>query len=314
MRIFLIGLRRSGTTTLFDLFRQDKRLVCYDEPFNPLIRDIPARDEWGTKQEYIDLYNRSPAAFWDRYAYIDGVDEIRPGMEPRQRAWLRTLLDSAPSTFMDFTRVHYKLADLHAACPDALLIHLHRSPAAFAASHILPSPWQADRKLKYWRARLAFWRITQKYNTWGLETVIGRAPTTFCGEALARAGLDAGRIYAANAVTKLLAFWLLNFRQARADGTALFGNRYVQIPFEQFTRAPQAYMNWIYARLGMAPADFDFSKIRQAPPPPFATHPGWDKAASVAGLDPRAWRHDGDLVLENADPALPLLETCGRAA
>ena len=182
MRVFLIGLRRSGTTVLFELFRQDARFVCFDEPFNHMIRDIPTRDEWGSKAEFIDLYNSAPKLFWKKYAYINGLDELRDQLTLQQSAWASYLLESSPNIFMDFTRMNFKIEDLHTLAPEALLIHIHRSPASFSVSHILPSVWKQNRYFKYLRKKQQFWEIYKKYDHWGLETVIGRSNLSYCGE------------------------------------------------------------------------------------------------------------------------------------
>lgn len=297
MRVFLIGLRRSGTTTLFELFRQDARLVCFDEPFNPMIRDVPARDEWGTKSEYIDLYNKRPDLFWRKYAYIDGLDEIRDGLTSQQSDWTAYLLNSAPNTFMDFTRVHFKLADLHSLDSDALLIHLHRSPAAFASSHILPGVWKKGRRFKYWRQKRRFWNVVKKYNTWGMETIIGRSDSSRCAERFRQFDLDPGLIYSANAVTRLTAFWLLNFRAAHQEGRRLFPRRYLQIPFEQFTRNPAAYMEEIYRCLDTDLPRFDYSAIKIASKGALPDHGGWRRVRDVLGVDPQCSEYDHDLIL-----------------
>ena len=297
MKIFLIGLRRSGTTAFFELFRQDRRLVCFDEPFNPMIRDIPDRDEWGTKREFIDVYDKAPVVFWAKYAELDGLDELRPGLDARHQAWLSYLIAAAPDTFMDFTRVHFKLAGLHAMAPDAVLVHVHRSPAAFAASHLLPSIWKQGRAFKYWRQKNRLWRTMKKYNHWGLETVIGRSPRSLCGEMMRAAGIDADAVYGANAATRLAAFWLLALRRAQVDGQALFGGNYLQIPFEAFTRAPDAYIAEIYKRAGLPAGEIDVSGIRPASGNPFPGHAGWKEVAEIIGIDPERETFEGDLVL-----------------
>ena len=41
IKLIILGLRRSGTTIFWEIFRQDPRLVCYDEPFNELLLTLP---------------------------------------------------------------------------------------------------------------------------------------------------------------------------------------------------------------------------------------------------------------------------------
>lgn len=297
MKIFVIGLRRSGTTVFFDTFRQDRSLTCFDEPFNAMIRDIPDRDEWGSKKEYVDLYHKDPAQFWTKYAYILGIDELRPNLTPDQVGWLDYMLASAPRCFADFTRLNFKLAALNAIVPDAVLVHLHRQPASFASSHLLPSVWQNGRWFKYTRKKLQFWKTYKKFDFWGLETIIGRSPRSMCGHMFRAHGFDSDAIYASNAATKLCAFWKTAFDAASKDGQRLYGDRYVQIPFERFTQAPEAYIAEIYKRAGAEAPRLDLSAIRPATGNPFVGHAGWRAIENLLGFDPEQIEFDGDLIL-----------------
>ena len=47
MNIFVQGLRRSGTTIVFDIFWQDKGLDCYYEPLGLI--DMPKEEEAGLR-------------------------------------------------------------------------------------------------------------------------------------------------------------------------------------------------------------------------------------------------------------------------
>jgi hypothetical protein len=285
MRIFLVALRRSGTTAFFDLMRQDKRFTCFDEPFNPMLRDLPGGNEWGTHEEFLRLFERDPSRFWDLFRPLQGITEITPELTEKQREFLRYLHASAENTFMDFTRLNFKIAELAEIAPDAILIHLHRAPACFASSHLLPSIWLRRRKLKYMRARFKFWTTSKKYDFWGMETIIGRHPGSAFGQLLRFHGLEPEAIFKLPAVARLMAYWKVAYDRVEADGKAMFGERFLSLRFEDFCRDPASFMTALYGRLGVEAPTFDFSRLHSANPPAFSGHPNWRKFADAVGLD-----------------------------
>jgi len=288
VKIFLVAMRRSGTTTFFELMRQDARFRCYDEPFNGMLRDMPGGNQWGTQTEFISLFQENPAKFWSLFRPISGNSEITPELTPLQRQYLSYIIGSAEHVFIDFTRCNFKIEELKKIAPDAILIHLHRHPAAVASSHLLPSSWKQGRKLKLWRARHKFWKIQTKYDFWGFETVIGRHPLSSCGQAFSEFGLDSELIYTLPAVVRLLAFWKLNFDRVEADANTFFGPNFLSISLEHFCENPTSFMETLYQKLNLPSAPFDFSAIHKAPGYAFPDHPDWRKYFAVAGLDSAA--------------------------
>lgn len=76
MKVFLLVLRRSGTTAFFEPMRQDKGFVCCDEPSNGMLRDLPGGNEWGTQDEFLQLLKRDPAKLWSLRRPISRISEI----------------------------------------------------------------------------------------------------------------------------------------------------------------------------------------------------------------------------------------------
>src|SRR5262245_38182699 len=97
--IAIVALRRSGTTTLWRLLRQDKRYRCYDEPFSRLLVNLPAENKKRVWAEFIELFNRDPARFRATYAPIPRPEEVTRGLTDRQRAYLEFLTREGPTVF-----------------------------------------------------------------------------------------------------------------------------------------------------------------------------------------------------------------------
>ena len=283
MNIFIVGLRRSGTTIFWSSFREHNGFVGYDEPFTEQLMYLPSEDPKGTWREFIVLYERDAAAFWHYYAPIHPADELRSGLGERQVAYIRWLLDSDENVVIDFTRCSYKLAALHALDPTAALIHLHRSPAAVATSHLLPARADLRGRLKRLQLMRTFWTRSTGYNNWNFEAIIGRHATSPFGMRLAEIGLDPAQIFTMPAVGRLLAFWLIHFKQVEQEGPALFGKQFVSVNFERFASQPRATVNEVWSTLELPPGT-QLPRVH-APNSPFqAGNPRWDSYARILGL------------------------------
>ncbi len=142
MRIFIVGLRRSGTTISWDTFRQDRRLLCYNEPFNPMLRGVPIEIPNRSRTEFIELFRRDSWAFWRHFAPIGRIEELQDDLSDWQVAYLRFLMSRAESICLDTTRCHFRLAALHEVVPDATVVHLFRSSAALLLARRLGGLWR----------------------------------------------------------------------------------------------------------------------------------------------------------------------------
>jgi hypothetical protein len=266
LRIFIVGLRRSGTTIFWETFRQDRRLHCFNEPWNPMLRELPLEIPNLSRREFVELFRKDPPAFWRHYAPIGRIEELQGDLSDRQEAYLRYLMDQSDSTCLDTTRCHFRLAALARVAPDATVVHLFRAPAAFATSHLLPTGSGGFRVNRFWRAwgRLGFFTRRDRYNHWGMEELIGGHPDSLFGHRLREMGLDPVAIYALPAVGRLLAFWRLAYETVERDGARVFGARFVSVAFEGFCRDPRAAVERVYTAAGSRPPDLDFTRIKPA--------------------------------------------------
>lgn len=284
MNVFIVGLRRSGTTIFWRTFRQDRRLLCFDEPFNPMLRGLPDENPKGTWDEFIDLHREDPVGFERRFAPIPLDEELATGMSAEQRAYLGWLLERGDRVVCDFVRCAFKLGTLHAIDPDAVLVHLHRAPEAFASSHMLPSGGTWRRKTMNLLRRATFWRRSSDYNNARLEDVIGRSAQSPFGRLLCDRDHDAARVYGAPAVARLLAFWLVHYREVETTGRCLFGDRFVSVGFEAFCEDPGAALAHIYQARGWRIPDLAYERIRPANPGFRPGHRRWKRSWQAAGM------------------------------
>ena len=298
MKVFILGIRHSGTTPFWQVFRQDPRFRCYNEPFNPEIRHIGAPD-WpntGVYGEYLEMMRREPARFWETYRAIHGLEELQEGLSDAQERYLRYLLAESEHVAADTTRCHFKLAALKRICPSAVLVHLWRNPASVATSHMIFSgtrlSWIKDPlRRRYRMARSSVRRTLDRQTFWYrkggyrmFEPIIGSAPQSLFGLRLAQAGLDPEAIYDAPAVTRVLAYWKVNQHRITSDGPRQFGQRFLNISFDDFCRDPAQQVARVYRALGEQMPDLDLSAIHPPHGPYQQESSRWAEHLRAAGL------------------------------
>lgn len=301
MNLVIVGLRRSGTTAFWGLFREDERFACYNEPFNQQLARVGTLGWDGarfTAREFDALYRRDPAAFWHHYAPIARHDELKDGLSDQQARWLAWLHDTAEHTCVDVTRCHFKLASLRDVDPEAVVVHLYRPPANWVTSVVQPSTTHLKRlsnpaerlyhstrlRVQAARFRRTFWETRDGHRFKGFDELIGTHPGTYFGTRLAEAGLDPAEVYAMPDVGRLLTFWKLHHERVERDGPLVFGDRFLSINFNDVCRDPAAVRAHVYERFGMAPPAAPPRGIHP-PPPPFAGNdPRWTDYARRLGL------------------------------
>jgi len=299
MKIFVLGLRHSGTTPFWQVFRQDPRFRCYNEPFNPEIRRIvsPAWKSIGVYEEYVELSRREPQRFWETYRSIPGLEELQTGLSDHQVAYLGYLLDTNEHVALDTTRCHFKVEALARVAPDALVVNLWRSPASVATSHMVYSgtrlSWIKDpMRRRYRMARSSVRRALDRQTFWHrktgyrmFESIVGDGPGGLFGVRLREAGFDPEAVYDWPAVARILAYWSVNQRRLEADGPRHFGERFLSIGFDDFCNDPAAAVGQVYAALGEPTPELELSGIHP-PHGPYQPHnKRWARHLREVGLE-----------------------------
>lgn len=268
MNIFIVGLRRSGTTIFWRMFRDDKRFLCFDEPFNPALKGLPKPHPKGTRSEFIELYRRDPVQFRKEFYPIPLQEELKTELSRKQKGYLEWLLHFNQNTVCDFTRCAFKLSDLHDVDSGATVIHLHRQPQSLATSHLLPSGANSlRRRVGNWLRRVSFWWRKGWYDNWGFETVIGDSSASDFGQMLRSRCVDAEEVFSLPAVGRVIAYWVVAYETIERLGPALFGERFVSIPFERFCQEPENTLKGIYESAGLGEPPLSQASVHRAKRP-----------------------------------------------
>jgi Sulfotransferase family len=300
MNLFVLGLRRSGTTILYDALREDPGLRCFYEPLREDAetigggsgaRDTDAFAETRELRERfraaefpelpIELFNwggpRAPEA------------ELEPGLPEQCRELLAYLLDQAPDVAIKETRLHHKLQALAEIDPGAAVVYLVRDPRAVTASMLLGRRRRTDI---YPDAKTFFTARTGR-RLWSSrrisEEVVAR-----------RRSLDIPADIPD--FLRPLLVWKAAFETTTGDGARLFGDRFAVVRLEDLRVDPRRELERVYRLTGRpladGVADWAAANIRRDATIHLGDDPRWARAARLIGLEPELERAGYDEILE----------------
>lgn len=141
MKIILFGLRRSGTTFAFKLFRCNSNLLCFHEPLHPnLISKVRlpylGKDKKGVYSEYKSIYEelikRHEGFGAPQYDIVEEL--IYNNLTSRHLAYMDFLFECAEDVLIQPVRLNYQLYQLRARYPEASFVWIFRQPAGYIKS------------------------------------------------------------------------------------------------------------------------------------------------------------------------------------
>ena len=255
--LWISGLRRSGTTAIWRMFRGMEGFTCYDEPFNPKMEThLPNQHRKGTWDEFIALWHDDGDAFRSAMTFIDPVGELRSEATDGEVAYL-TYLTRQP-TVIDFTRTSFLCGDLMQRFPDSVWVFLFRSPIAFATSHLINSENRKFLRQEYYR--LMFFTRVLGFDSWGMQTIAeARQFELVLDDLDIRPKVPPSRMKSAE---KLLLLWLAVRRVAEGIVRKDTEQRAFLSSYEAIIDGTCDGMAGAVRRMGMAESGLDRSHFR----------------------------------------------------
>jgi Sulfotransferase family len=309
MNLFVVGLRRSGTTIVYDALREDPELRCFYEPLRE--EDVTIGGGSGAREEDAFAGTREARERFraDRYPELhtelfnwggprDPAVELDPELPDHVRELLIHLLDAEGDVAIKETRIHHKLPAIAELAPDAAVLHVVRDPRAVTASMLLGRRRRTDiypdadtffsartgRPL--WSSRRMAEDLLARRRSLDLPADI---PDFLCP----------------------LLVWKAAFETTSGDGERLFGDRYAMLRLEDLRADPPREIERVYALLGRPVprpvARWIDDNIRRQARVRHADDPRWAKAARLIGMEPELRRAGYAGILDlDADPDEPL--------
>jgi hypothetical protein len=287
VNLLLLGLRRSGTTILYDALDEDPGLRCFYEPLREDsesvgggsgARDIDVFAETRELREQfraerhpglqIELFNcggpRAPEL------------ELDPGLPDHVAGLLTELLDQAPDVAIKETRLHHKLGAIAEIDPEAAIVHLLRDPRAVTASMLLGR----RRRTDIYPDAEAFFTARTGRGLWSSRRISENLA--------ARSGSLDLPVDIPDFLRPLLV-WKAAFETTDGDGRRLFSDRFMQVRLEDLRADPQGALGRIYGLLGRSAPEavtaWAADNISHDAEIHLGDDPRWCRAAHLLGME-----------------------------
>jgi Sulfotransferase family len=291
LNLFIQGMRRSGTTILYDALLDDPELSCFYEP----LREEKETVGGGSGARELDVFAET-RAIRDRFRRerypelpIDAFNwggprepalELEPKLPEHCLDLLRHLIElgdaaGTADTVIKETRLYLKVAALHSLDPEGALVHVVRDPRAVTASIVLGRNRRRQRKL---RTPDDFFADRVDRKLWSSREISARLG--------GRSGYPA--IGDPSNAERVLLVWRLTFEAARVDGRRLFGSRYLLLRNEDLRTDPAGSIERVYRTLDRPVpeqvASWARANVRHPQEPYAAGDPRWREAVERLGM------------------------------
>lgn len=284
MKLFIQGMRRSGTTILFDALSEDESIDTYYEPFAAANRNAAGGGSGAKNVDYFEKIRAIRKSFSASYpepfepdllnygAPRDAALEFESALPPPCRGYVRFMLDQSRDTIIKFTRMACKVAALAEIDPSARFIHLVRDPRAVVASYLFG---KNQRNARQYPTIDSFFDRATNYTAWSsgpISDLVMQQPE-FSQFSQSKPIEDFFRV---------LLIWAFTFRSTRRDGLAAYGDNYRLLRHEDLTADPAATLQSLYdfieRPLPHRVVEWAQANIKKGDEPFTASSPRWREA------------------------------------
>jgi hypothetical protein len=135
--VFITSRFRSGSTLLWNIFRQEEGFTSFYEPFNE--RQWFNLDKRGS---FVDKSHRGVSDYWTEYEKMSALTKMyneewirhnlyldKTAWQPEMRSFIDGIISESPNRpVLQFNRIDFRLPWLRHIYPNAKFIHLFRHP------------------------------------------------------------------------------------------------------------------------------------------------------------------------------------------
>ncbi len=289
MTILIQGMRRSGTTILYDALLEDPELHCFYEPF----REDTETPGGGSGARETDPFaeTRALRAAYAAAEYPDlDIEEFNWGgpREPRLEigpelpahctGFVSHLLSQPAGeggVMIKFTRISDKLEAIAPLAPDGVFVHVVRDPRAVAVSMMMG---KGRKRADDYDTPDSFFEERSKRKLWSSYQL--------SQELLKRP--EYAHIRRPPNFLRILMVWKHTFEHAFADGHRLFDDRFALLRNEELRADPIGALARVYRASGRptpsAVAEWARGAVKPSEVPYSANDPRWGEAFATLGM------------------------------
>ncbi len=280
MTLILQGMRRSGTTIVYDALDHDPSLTLW---YEPLAAAVAPAIGGGSGVQQVDLFDRLRAA---RAAFLSprGLEDPTPlnlggprdaslefdrEFPPLVEDYLRFLLDRPGPVAAKFTRLAAKVPAIHSLFPHAGFVHLLRDPRAVVASYLFGK--HRKNEARFGRPDVFFGRRSDR-TAWSSFPISECVRREYANESLPEP----------TDLERILLVWRFTFERVKLDAARCYGERAIRLRHEDFCADPHRELTRLYGLVDRKPPPgvIAWAKASIRPPGPIhaAGDPRWREA------------------------------------
>lgn len=286
MTLILQGMRRSGTTIVYDALAQDPGLTLWYEPLaaalQPAIgggsgvREVdPFEGLRAARAEFLGARGLFDPTLLNVGGPRDATLEFDREFPPLVVDYLRFLLDRPGPVAAKFTRIYAKVPAVAALFPAAGFGHLLRDPRAVAASYLFGKGRRHEPQAG--PPEIFFGRRSQR-SAWSSHPISELVRREYADESLPEP----------TDLERVLLVWRFTSERTAIDAARSYGERAIRLRHEDFCTDPQRELTRLYALDGRVPPAEVIAWARENVRPPGPVHaegdPRWRKAFERMGM------------------------------
>ncbi len=246
MNVFIQGMRRSGTTILFDILWEDDSFDCY---YEPLAADKKSATGGGSgiraSIDYLARTRHCRTEFLTQYPVVENVDFLNYGAPRRPelefetdlpdycREYIKFILSQSKHTVIKFTRMYCKVRVLWETDPDAKFIHIVRDPRSVTTSYLFGKSQTNRQNFSNTRR---FFRQKSKYTAW----------SSYSFSEFLLHKLEYAYLQDCSDFMRILLLWKYTFRKTYEMGRTLFKENYFIFRHEDLQKDPVQTLTLLY--------------------------------------------------------------------
>jgi len=280
MTLILQGMRRSGTTIVYDALAQDSSLTLWYEPLAAAVKPAVGGGSGARKVDPFEGLRTAREAFLTARGLTDSMPlnlggprdaalEFDREFPPLAADYLRFLLDRAGPVAAKFTRIYAKVPAVAALFPAAGFVHLVRDPRAVVASYLFGKGRRNERRFG---PPDVFFGRRSDYTAWSSHPISEFVRREYAGESLPEP----------TDLERILLVWRFTYERVKLDAARAYGPRAIVLRHEDFCADPAGELRRLYALAGRVPpaAVLAWAETNVRPPGPIhaAGDPRWRKA------------------------------------
>lgn len=286
MTLILQGMRRSGTTIVYDALAQDPSLTLWYEPLAAAVKPAvgggsgarevdPFEGVRAARAEFLAARGLSDPTPLNLGGPRDAALEFDREFPPLVADYLRFLLDRPDPVAAKFTRIYAKVPAVATLFPAAGFVHLVRDPRAVVASYLFgkgrknePQAGPPD----------VFFSRRSERTAWSSYPISEFVRREYRAEGLPEP----------TDLERVLLVWRFTYERVRLDAARAYGERAIQLRHEDYCADPACELARIYALDGRtSPAEVvSWAKANVRPPGPIhaAGDRRWREAFERMGM------------------------------